>query len=63
MRLALVVAIVLALAGPERSYSAGAQTLVVAADRSASTGEVQYQENEDVTSLASRLPEKDLLGW
>ena len=62
MRLALVVAIVLALAGPERSYNAGAQTLVVAADRSASTAEAQYQENEDVTSLASGLPGKDLLG-
>jgi hypothetical protein len=62
VRLALVVAIVLALAGPERSYNAGAQTLVVAADRSASTAEAQYRENEDVTSLASGLPAKDLLG-
>jgi hypothetical protein len=62
VRLALVVAVVLALAGPERSYNAGAQTLVVAADRSASTAEAQYRENEDVTSLASGLPAKDLLG-
>ena len=64
MRLALVVAIVVALAGPERSYiTPCAQTLVVAADRSASTAEAQYQENEDVTSLASSAsPGKDLLG-
>jgi hypothetical protein len=62
LRLALVVAIVLALAGPELSYSASGQTLVVAADRSASTTQAQYQEVPDVESLASALPAQDLLG-
>ena len=62
VRLALVVAIVLALAGPELSYSASNQTLVVAADRSASTTGVQYRETPDVESLASALPPQDLLG-
>ena len=62
VRLALVAAIVLALAGPELSYNASAQTLVVAADRSASTAESQYQEAPDVASLQSSLPAQDLLG-
>ena len=62
VRLALVVAIVLALAGPERSYDAGAQTLVVAADRSASTAEAQYQENDGRHVVGVRPARKDLLG-
>jgi hypothetical protein len=62
VRLALVAAIVLALAGPELSYSASSQTLVVAADRSASTAPAQYQETPEVQSLAAALPAKDSLG-
>ena len=62
VRLAFVAALVLALAGPELSYRASSQTLVVAADRSASTTQVQYQETPDVESLASTMPPQDLLG-
>ena len=62
VRLALVAAIVLALAGPELSHNASSQTLVVAADRSASTAQSQYQEAPDVASLQSSLPAQDLLG-
>jgi hypothetical protein len=62
VRLALVVAIVLALTGPELAYNASSQTFVVAADRSASAAQAQYQETPAVQSLASALPAKDLLG-
>jgi hypothetical protein len=62
VRLALVLAIVLALAGPELAHSASSQTFLVAADRSASTAQAQYQEIPAVQSLASALPAKDLLG-
>lgn len=61
-RLVLIAAIVLALAGPEVSYTASSQTLVVAADRSASTAAVQYEEGPAVQSLTSALPAKDSLG-
>jgi von Willebrand factor type A domain len=62
VRLGLVAAIVLALAGPELSYHASSQTLVVAADRSASTAQAQYQETPAVQALASALPAQDQLG-
>ncbi len=62
VRLVLVAAIVLALAGPELSYHASSQTLIMAADRSASTAQAQYQETPAVQSLAAALPAKDQLG-
>ena len=62
VRLLLLVSLVLALAGPELSYDASSQTLVVAVDRSSSTAQAQYQEAPAVGALASDLPARDLLG-
>jgi Ca-activated chloride channel family protein len=62
VRLALVAALVLALAGPELSYRASNQTLVVAADLSASTASAWAQEASAVQTLSQDLPGKDQLG-
>jgi len=61
-RLVLVVALVLALAGPELTYDASSQTLVVAADLSTSTDSARQAEVADVGQLTTALPSKDELG-
>ncbi|MGH9107680.1 MAG: hypothetical protein ACRDZX_17985 [Acidimicrobiales bacterium] len=62
VRLVLVAALVLALAGPELSSRSSSQTLVVAADLSASTAGSQPAEVGDVQALAGALPARDELG-
>jgi hypothetical protein len=62
VRLALVVAIVLALAGPAIPYRASSQVLIVVADRSASTAVAQPEETAAVQSLSASLPARDQLG-
>ncbi len=62
LRLALMAALVLALAGPKLSYRASSQTLVVAADLSASTASAWSQEAGAVQALSQDLPGKDQLG-
>jgi hypothetical protein len=61
-RVALVVTLVLALAGPELSYRSSSQTLVVVADRSASTASAQSAETPEVQTLGEDLPARDELG-
>ncbi|HTV11421.1 MAG TPA: VWA domain-containing protein [Acidimicrobiales bacterium] len=61
-RMVLVSGLVLALAGPKLEHTASSQTLVVAADLSASTASAQQQELADVEELSSGLPSKDELG-
>jgi len=62
VRLALVVAIVLALAVVTIPYRSSTQVLIVVADRSASTAGAQQQETAAVRSLAASLPAHDQLG-
>ncbi|HXW81060.1 MAG TPA: hypothetical protein VEJ84_16275, partial [Acidimicrobiales bacterium] len=62
VRIVLITALVLALAGLELSYRASSQTLVLAIDRSASTAQAQYQETPAVESLVAKLPGKDVMG-
>lgn len=62
VRLAVVTALVLALAGVQFSYRSSSQALVVAADLSASTVTARAQETADVQALAKALPAKDQLG-
>jgi hypothetical protein len=58
----MVLLLVLALAGPELSYRASGQTLVLAVDRSASVASARPEEARAVQSLVSTLPAKDELG-
>jgi hypothetical protein len=61
-RSVVVIALVLALAGPQFSYRSSTQTLVVAADLSASTATARAQETTDVQELAATLPARDQMG-
>jgi len=62
VRSALTAALVLALAGPEVSFTSPDQTLVVAAQRSLSAAPAYGQELRDVSQLAARLPGNDEMG-
>jgi hypothetical protein len=62
VRSVLAVALVLALAGPNLSFTSPDQTLVVAAQRSLSAAPAYGQEVADVSSLAAKLPSRDEMG-
>ncbi|HTW09757.1 MAG TPA: hypothetical protein VME46_19800 [Acidimicrobiales bacterium] len=62
VRAGLFGALVLALAGPSLLLPAGSQTLVVVADRSASTARAQAGEANEVGQLAVALPARDQMG-
>jgi len=62
VRSVLVAALVLALSGPELTYTSPDQTLVVAAQRSLSAAPAYGQEVNDVSSLAAKVPGRDEMG-
>jgi hypothetical protein len=62
VRIVLISALALALAGLGLSYRTSSQTLVVAVDRSASTAQAEYREAPVVDGLGAKLPGQDLMG-
>ena len=62
VRATLVSCLVVALANPALDHQASGQTLVVVADRSASTATAQGQEVAELEAVGGNLPSGDQLG-